>query len=213
MWDLLGPGLEPVSPALAGRFLTTAPPGKSQNVLYFMKWAWEVGCFVFEFYFIYFLIQQVLISYLFYTYWCIYVNPNLPIQVGCFLMSFCFFFFFGWFMKSKRLGTISLYYPNKQNYSNKLISQSSAFTPNPASVCSLHCGQNDQTKTNLILLHLCLKYSPCSCVLKLADKVLTSSHATPPCTQHSNRVLWWLTVTPRLLHRSGHPLPHLPFPK
>ena len=28
MWDLLGPGLEPVSPALAGGFLTTAPPGK-----------------------------------------------------------------------------------------------------------------------------------------------------------------------------------------
>ena len=28
MWDLLGPGLEPVSPALAGRFLTTVPPGK-----------------------------------------------------------------------------------------------------------------------------------------------------------------------------------------
>ena len=28
MWDLPGPGLEPVSPALAGRFLTTVPPGK-----------------------------------------------------------------------------------------------------------------------------------------------------------------------------------------
>ena len=28
MWDLPGPGLEPVFPALAGRFLTTAPPGK-----------------------------------------------------------------------------------------------------------------------------------------------------------------------------------------
>ena len=25
MWDLPGPGLEPVSPALAGGFLTTAP--------------------------------------------------------------------------------------------------------------------------------------------------------------------------------------------
>ena len=30
MWYLPGPGLEPVSPALAGGFLTTAPPGKSQ---------------------------------------------------------------------------------------------------------------------------------------------------------------------------------------
>ena len=28
MWDLPRPGLEPVSPALTGRFLTTAPPGK-----------------------------------------------------------------------------------------------------------------------------------------------------------------------------------------
>ena len=28
MWDLPRPGLEPVSPAPAGRFLTTAPPGK-----------------------------------------------------------------------------------------------------------------------------------------------------------------------------------------
>ena len=32
MWDLPGPGIEPVSPALAGRFLTTAPPGKSPNL-------------------------------------------------------------------------------------------------------------------------------------------------------------------------------------
>ena len=28
MWDLPRPGLEPVSPALAGRLSTTAPPGK-----------------------------------------------------------------------------------------------------------------------------------------------------------------------------------------
>ena len=31
MWDLPEPGLEPVSPALAGGFLTTVPPGKSQT--------------------------------------------------------------------------------------------------------------------------------------------------------------------------------------
>ena len=31
MWDLPGPGLEPVSPALAGVFLTTVPPGKSPD--------------------------------------------------------------------------------------------------------------------------------------------------------------------------------------
>ena len=31
MWDLPRPGLEPVSPALAGRLSTTAPPGKPLN--------------------------------------------------------------------------------------------------------------------------------------------------------------------------------------
>ena len=31
MWDPPRPGLEPVSPALAGRFSTTAPPGKPQT--------------------------------------------------------------------------------------------------------------------------------------------------------------------------------------
>ena len=35
-WDLPGPGLEPVSPALAGGFLTTAPPGKS-TILFFER--------------------------------------------------------------------------------------------------------------------------------------------------------------------------------
>ena len=31
MWDPPRPGLEPVSPALAGRFSTTAPPGKPRG--------------------------------------------------------------------------------------------------------------------------------------------------------------------------------------
>ena len=34
MWDLPRPGLEPVSPALAGRFSTTAPPGKPMMVAF-----------------------------------------------------------------------------------------------------------------------------------------------------------------------------------
>ena len=33
MWDLPRSGLEPMSPALAGRFLTTAPPGKPSSHL------------------------------------------------------------------------------------------------------------------------------------------------------------------------------------
>ena len=42
MWDLPRPGLEPVSPALAGRFSTTTPPGKP--------------CFLFFYKFIYFIL-------------------------------------------------------------------------------------------------------------------------------------------------------------
>ena len=34
MWDLPRPGLEPVSPALAGRFSTTAPPGKPNDAVF-----------------------------------------------------------------------------------------------------------------------------------------------------------------------------------
>ena len=38
MWDLPGPGIKPMSPALAGGFLTTAPPGKSLSpFLYYFK--------------------------------------------------------------------------------------------------------------------------------------------------------------------------------
>ena len=33
MWNPPGPGLKPASPALAGGFLTTAPPGKPKNIL------------------------------------------------------------------------------------------------------------------------------------------------------------------------------------
>ena len=35
MWDLPRPGLEPASPALAGRLSTTAPPGKPGHCLFF----------------------------------------------------------------------------------------------------------------------------------------------------------------------------------
>ena len=34
MWDLPRPGLEPVSPALAGRLSTTAPPGKPTSTVF-----------------------------------------------------------------------------------------------------------------------------------------------------------------------------------
>ena len=41
MWDLPRPGLEPVSPALVGRFSTAAPPGKPSSfpdfMIYFLR--------------------------------------------------------------------------------------------------------------------------------------------------------------------------------
>ena len=42
MWDLPGPGLEPVSAALAGGFFTTAPPGKSSTSFWFVLFL--LGC-------------------------------------------------------------------------------------------------------------------------------------------------------------------------
>ena len=38
MWGLPRPGLEPASPALAGRFSTTAPPGKPCNGFFKLKY-------------------------------------------------------------------------------------------------------------------------------------------------------------------------------
>ena len=37
IWDLPRPGLEPVSPALAGRLSTTAPPGKPGKLVFYRK--------------------------------------------------------------------------------------------------------------------------------------------------------------------------------
>ena len=63
MWDLPGPGLEPVSLALAGGFLTTAPPGKSQSLIFFFL----IICLVF------FLVFCFLIYYLFIYLWLCWV--------------------------------------------------------------------------------------------------------------------------------------------
>ena len=44
MWDLPRPGLEPVSPALAGGFLTTAPPGKPYLFIYLFIYLFRLHC-------------------------------------------------------------------------------------------------------------------------------------------------------------------------
>ena len=42
MWDLPGPGLEPVPPELADGFLTTAPPGKPSPLFLNALNEWEI---------------------------------------------------------------------------------------------------------------------------------------------------------------------------
>ena len=46
MWDLPRPGLEPVSPALAGRFSATAPPGKPLFFKFLFIYFWLCWVFV-----------------------------------------------------------------------------------------------------------------------------------------------------------------------
>ena len=45
MWDLPRPGLEPVCPALAGRFSTTAPPGKPRSYFWALRGRCAPRCF------------------------------------------------------------------------------------------------------------------------------------------------------------------------
>ena len=45
MWDLPRPGLEPMSPALAGRLSTTAPPGKSPQLSFLILVIWVFTLF------------------------------------------------------------------------------------------------------------------------------------------------------------------------
>ena len=61
MWDLPRSGLEPMPPALAGGFLTTAPPGKpqvhlfekEQHILFFPLLKTQVNMFNYESYFLF----------------------------------------------------------------------------------------------------------------------------------------------------------------
>ena len=62
MWDLPGPGLKRVSPTLAGGFLTTAPPGKSHQVIHSCTLlvcnkihAWNIYLFIYFYLFCLFL--------------------------------------------------------------------------------------------------------------------------------------------------------------
>ena len=43
MWDLPGPGIEPVSPALVGGFLPTEPPGKPTELCFECEMVTDYG--------------------------------------------------------------------------------------------------------------------------------------------------------------------------
>ena len=45
MWNLPGPGIEPMSPALSGGLLTNAPPGKSYHFFIHSPVHGHFGCF------------------------------------------------------------------------------------------------------------------------------------------------------------------------
>ena len=76
MWDLPRPGLEPVSPALAGRFSTTAPPGKPEDLFFWFGCSrLSFSLFFINFFFLFLIFFSILITIYYYF----------------FLLSFCFF--------------------------------------------------------------------------------------------------------------------------
>ena len=81
MWNLPGPGLEPVSPALAGGFLTTEPPGKSPiSISIFLLFQ---ECYIYE------IIQYVTLqAWLFFV---LRIMPLISIQLLCVSIICCFF--------------------------------------------------------------------------------------------------------------------------
>ena len=46
MWDIAGSGIKPVSPALAGGFLFTEPPGKLLHCLFFLLQLLQICSFL-----------------------------------------------------------------------------------------------------------------------------------------------------------------------
>ena len=79
MWDLPRPGLDPVSPALAGRFSTPAPPGKPliflQQGIFFL--AGSSYTFLFPTPAISSYSQKLLLPFLFNGKWCLEMKLKL----------------------------------------------------------------------------------------------------------------------------------------
>ena len=50
VWNLPGPGMEPMSPGLAGGFLTAGLPGKSVSFIFNSEWEMETVIIDYSFY-------------------------------------------------------------------------------------------------------------------------------------------------------------------
>ena len=62
MWNLPRPGIESMSPALAGGFLTTRPPGESWvGVFIFLNFYKHIFLFLFNFYFYFILLYNTVL--------------------------------------------------------------------------------------------------------------------------------------------------------
>ena len=91
MRDLPGPGLEPVSPALAGGFLTTAPPGKSPGcVSYTVRYVNYISIKLKEKSFLKYLIKTFLycLTIKMIKFWIYWVTYNIKINFISFFLLF-----------------------------------------------------------------------------------------------------------------------------
>ena len=91
IWDPPGPGLEPTSPALAGGFLTTAPPGKPLAFFSFLFFSFILFRLWFCFIFLFFLVSFLVFYFYFILYslllFCsFWLAPPPPF----FFLLFCF---------------------------------------------------------------------------------------------------------------------------
>ena len=91
MWDLPRPGLEPVTPALAGGFSTTAPPGKPQH--YYFKMCnimiWYIYIYIYIHIYIYmYMCIYIYIHIYIYTYIYIYMYTYIYIYIYIYYKKF-----------------------------------------------------------------------------------------------------------------------------
>ena len=92
MWDLPRPGLEPVSPALAGRFSTTAPPGKPPSFNDYEQCCCkhQCACFSVNMSIHFYCVHRCLKKQVYHSYLKVFANSN--IEIICESASIVLFF-------------------------------------------------------------------------------------------------------------------------